>query len=493
MKFIPLNFFITILGALVAQDSIGLASEPVELTPVQHYTRCKAMLALMPTTESDSLYQEVKSGAKTSDDACLALLRSAQVTFDSDDEGTVDLTNKAAKQVLNGLHRLHSSWFTNKEWFLIGNGQAMRGTMSMRDSTAPASYYTRALFDASGAFTLDKVLTYDQHLLPARAINYPGMDGMLAHDRKSAYSGGNLIGAWDDPSIFLPVGDLVGLTRRNQKTLAYTKKLNGSDTQKSTVTMKAHLGGGALGSSDYLLLNMRERVNYKPDGAVSVARKWAKAVLKDFLCRDIPVVTLEDAAPFVKTESAAAFRHSATCAACHTTIDRMTGVMRHVSLQTVNTTTPQIGGSFIKYHAVNQPTYSPVDGDGNPVTVVNEEDKWPLTPDAVFANRPRKGHFMYRNTQGQLIDVVVNSIPELGQKISEQKDFYMCVAYRYYKYFTGFNMSFEAIEDSQNIHAQRVKLLTNQLVSEKKPIKTIEAILTSDYFKKSDFGGEGKP
>ena len=163
----------------------------------------------------------------------------------------------------------------------------------------------------------------------------------------------------------------------------------------------------------YLLLNSGQ-IKSKMDGQMLDHRRWSKAVLNDLFCRNIPVITENDAAPFVEINSKIAFKQSAKCMQCHATLDNMAGVLRNVELfhTSDNNDMSTLRGVFV--NAVN----------------ANSKDYYEQKPE---------GQILYRNYKNEFINAKVNSLDEFGQWVSTQDDFYICAAKRYTSFLTGEN------------------------------------------------------
>tara|TARA_B100000925_G_scaffold45266_1_gene29524 strand:- start:12322 stop:15237 length:2916 start_codon:yes stop_codon:yes gene_type:complete len=109
-------------------------------------------------------------------------------------------------------------------------------------------------------------------------------------------------------------------------------------------------GGGAMGSHAFVLQNMditfpkvmannlkgsaKNRHRVVSDGSVKIQRRWAKRVLSDFLCREVPVINYDDLETvYEDTSSSIPFRKSASCMTCHATMDQMAMTARNVVIE----------------------------------------------------------------------------------------------------------------------------------------------------------------
>lgn len=65
------------------------------------------------------------------------------------------------------------------------------------------------------------------------------------------------------------------------------------------------------------------------------------------------------------------------------------------------------------------------------------EAGWPAGADANFYKRPPSGTLYFRSAStGTLVNMPVSNVAALGATIANQDDFYICLANRYWEYFT---------------------------------------------------------
>jgi len=139
------------------------------------------------------------------------------------------------------------------------------------------------------------------------------------------------------------------------------------------------------------------------------------------------------------------------------------------------------GGAFSRFHPITKPP----------------ESSWSSLPDIDYYQRPTNGQIYYRDYQGNLIDQPISSVSELGFKMSDLDDFYICVAKRYYSYFTGITIDNGDLGDPDHGTAPNtaevahrnivIKLGLNLKVSQSLS-ELISEILKLEHYKSSDFG-----
>ncbi len=245
-----------------------------------------------------------------------------------------------------------------------------------------------------------------------------------------------------------------------------------------------HEGGGFMGSHNYFLTSYIEaNPRFIPDGALNVNRSWARAVLSDALCREVPVVREDDVASFVIPDSEVPFRQAAGCTACHASLDRQAGVIRGLRYSAVASQIPSTPPSFFGMFGFTM--YKPG---------TSARSVWEDKPDPDYALRDPQGRLFFRNYRGELIDRTVNSIEELGAQIAEQDDFYACFAKRYYSYFMGIEIplgdpgdpTYPALNQSDLYHKNQVIELGRRLKNDKSLRQLILNILASEDYARSD-------
>lgn len=453
------------------------------LSEMALFERCYAQVTSLRVTRSHPLYIQVKAGAKTAAAACGEVLDKAR--FTKSDGQTIDnQSDLEARAVLSTFHRLHASWFLSKDFPIIDRDGFNRDNQNLFDSTTPALFFTRALFRPSTA--VKSVLTDSGSLRAIRENQTP-----LAAPETGHPSGDYLF----EPAVqFAPMGALLGVLNSTPLVFSYPEvKFPKPGRPAGTVDLNGSVGGGLLGTHQYLLLNtspMDTDTPYKTDGGVQVHRRWGKAVFSDLLCREIPVVRESDVIGLVDPKSSIPFRTSSACTKCHASMDRAAGTIRGYHLNPIGKSQMSPYGEKIRgglipvQHAVTQAS----------------EAKWPTEPDADYYRRPASGVFYFRSYAGELIDRPVSSVSDLGQKISETDDFYICLAKRYYRHFTGINVNNGDLGDPYRTsvlsagdlaHRNSVIALGKNLKAHQSLRLLVSEILQMNDYRKTDFGTSG--
>ena len=460
------------------------------LTEVALFHRCYLQLTSQQVKPSDSLLSKVTSGLLTAADACGQVLDSASL-IGSDKMTLVDPLNIQAQNVLATFNRLHYSWFYSKDFPVISWPGHSDDLKNLYDASTPALYYTRALL-AKGVKASDPVTSSD--FLQAIRTTMDPLVGPESKHKKTDY-------IFLTPFNFAPTGTLIGVQKAASKVLNFpANPIPVPDNPgiqpyrpAGSIDIYSNLGAGFLGTQIYLNLNLESISSYsvyKTDGALLMHRRWGKAVFHDTLCRELPVVRESDAVSFVDPKSTTAFRNSSTCVKCHASHDRISGVIRglYVLYVGIGDLTPidfqNRGGNFASFHQEISPA----------------EKEWPTKSDALYFQRPATGQLFFRNYNGELVDLPLSGISDLGQKLSETDDYFICLARRYYNYFLGIDVNTGDLNDpvsgiilgaNAKIHRDKVIELGKKLRTTENLNLMIKEIFKLPNYRKFDFGATG--
>ena len=450
---------------------LGTWAEAQNLSNKALYYRCYSQLTQTFPEKDDDRTLQVASGSLNAIDACLQVFDAAlfnsnlQVPNPSDDE---------AVAVLNTMHRLHSSWFQVKDFNDPGFGNTpTTGIKSIYDNTSPSFYFTRALFDKNTPFSY--ALTSKDHIRAIRATRNPATS--LRVEKANTVFGTR--------TRFPDTGLLQGVRTEVMNwpySYIVSTRADPQVTRTGTQNLSLHLGGGILGYQPYVLQTVEVTRRYRADGGVVMPRKWARSVLYDLMCRELPLVRRTDITSLIVADSEIPFRTTSSCVRCHATMDRMASTIRNFNYIALGgySSKPQFGGFYFDMHAIDMPS----------------ESGWPAVSDKDYYRRPTRGTLFYRTHKGTLVDIPVKDPAELGQKMSEQDDPYICAAKRYYKYFLGVDVFIGDLgdPDTQPLSEADKKIRDEviafglALKTHKDPRRMIGDILKSSNYQKSSFG-----
>jgi hypothetical protein len=445
----------------------GTLSSPAdELSPIALFNRCYGTIVRERLPKSHRFYHDVKSGDMDPVDACMQVLEDSQFS-----EQSPDPTEKV--KVIQTFSDFHRRWFQTDNYTSVLPVGEVYGAVTrlLHDPGEPAHYVTRAVF---GGQDYSSIVTEASGLVALRQPGdleavHPGAGGM----------GGFMYNNGTNPEVpYAPplqgTGDVVGIVRTVDKPEYAGAVLNPvihNDITFGNVVpypkplpLFAHFGGGVIGSQSYLMLNFG-RVFEDNDGGMRVPRRWAKAVVQDLLCRDVPAIRLEDAEPLVDANSQLPFRKQASCMQCHGALDPLADTARN--LRYVGTV-----ADFIKYSVSIQMGAYDVTGQS-------------------YATSEPTGKLVYRSYTGDLVSLDVKGLGGVGQAISQSDDFYVCAASRYFELFTGLRVNLQDLGDksSQKLDAanlayrKRVIGLGLELKKHNSVLKLIREILKTDFYK----------
>lgn len=456
----------------------------VELSELGLFHRCYSQITQSRVKSTDTLFHQVKNGDKKAISACLEVLNKAD--FTSNQNQTIsDITDPVALNVVNNFQKLHASWFKYSDFSVISWPGHNFDLQDIIDPSTPSLYFTRALFKP-GTLASDPITTTEA-LQAVRS--QPELDiGPSSKHPKADFLFTNF--------SFVPTGQFLGVQAVSDIPLVVSNDpLTGKPAAvqfgQSPIQINQTLGGGFLGHQSYGLLSFGTNAGkYQADGGLKMPRRWGQAVFHDLLCRSLPVVREEDAFPYVAPKSSIPFRVSASCVKCHASHDRLSAVVRGQHIVYVGTGDPtsigekKRGGNFIQYWPVDQVA----------------EESWPTEPDLKYSSRPNQGVLYFRNYIGQLININVSSVSDLGRQIASQDDYYICLAKRYYQYFLGINVNSGDLKDPAQIiisnqmneldhkHRETVIQLGIKLKNHQNLKTLISDILNLDSYRQIHFG-----
>lgn len=403
------KFFILFLFFALQTSSLAAQSQ----TFLFH--RCYMQLTGKDSASADANYPDVLAGRLTATDACGRILDAVELDPNTGELSSQSTTNLS---ILETFQNLHASFFEVRDFKKESDSTSMLIKADVHTQNGPAAFYTNALF--SRGASAEDILKGTINLKPIRN------GGTSANPHPFPGETVSVPNVFVDPSktIFgtsLPaadIGTLVGIKSSGVMSTPWSF----SGTQ-GTLDFGQSFGGGVLGSPSYL--QQTQDFTRKSDGGFAMGREWSRSVFSDFLCRDIPVVDPSDVETnfFVHPASDISFRTSSACAVCHASIDRAAGVLRNIYYE-------RIGGILSSNKAgITRLILEPA--------TMAAETGWPSVGDADYFKRPPSGRLFYRDYQGVLVDVPVSSLEDFARNIRERPDFYVCLAKRYYEYFSG--------------------------------------------------------
>lgn len=391
---------------------------------------------------SAPLAKLVKAGLLTGAQACLKLLK--EVSFSKSGKinksTTHYLRETEALSILKTFQDFHQNWF---EQYELSRNHLDWPNYEIYDSGEMGFFITRVLFSPDIPF--NSILQGKTSLEAIRhskknpefflaAYNARFDHGKMTYGPKLSWNPktvnkGTLIGIKDIPP------------RRDILKIASLDKENDSNFQKIDLDIHTSFGGGLLGSPLYLLLNWNRERGEKSDGGHYLPRRYGRAIFKDLLCRDLPVLNVEDVGQWVEPQSSLSFRKSDRCQQCHVSMDQLSTIARQG--QTVHSTLEIDPKGNVEYFLTRHLYFNPID-ENLPVFSPH------TSKDEFFFKRPGKSLFYMRDWKGRLIQKEVKDFEELGAHLLEMDDLYICMASRYFSFLTGIDTHFSKIIDQSS-------------------------------------------
>ena len=452
-------------------SSIAFAEK---LSEPEIFYRCYAHLTSKRLKRNHPLLKQIKRGTLKSEDACLLVLDKAKLQPNGRLKNINDVESKA---VLLSMTKLHTTFFNNRS-LKSPSTRFASAANDLYDEQSSALFLTKSLFTSQGVDSILKGFTDLEGVRSQGRVTARSPSGNFTPEQYTYVyrQGGSAIINWD--VTYVQTGDLIGVINSRQVIIPSVRNntLGGKNILGS-------FGGGLLGTKSYLkrsLSSNNPTVGY--DGANNMNRVWSQNVLKDLLCKSLPAVRLTDGQPYKKKNADSSFRKSDGCIQCHVTMDQLAAGGR--ALQLENTTGgPSTTNAILRYPFQIKATKP-------------NASHWPEKKDADYRLRPPNGVLYYRSYNGDLIKRNFANLNQLSGHISKTKDFYTCIAKRYYQHFTGVNASLADINDpfsslilnEQDVfHRNKVIALGESLKNHKQTSKLIGEIFKSKAYQSEGF------
>jgi hypothetical protein len=431
-----------LLGAALAALVPMAASAETDRFSISHYYRCHSLFARERPAANDVLLASVRRKEITSTDACMQLLYRAK--FDANLTISEPERNILGQKVLRTFNSFHGTWFPNHLTYMTTDGPQ---TFDVVELEAPALFLTRALFDTG--YEYRRIVrgdeTYEGKRLSARKPEY--FIGSVP-DPKIKIESDMLKAGLDDlvewKPRWLDRGVMVGLKATPVGQDILPRSVNDLFFPKLSIEpfdIHASLGGGFMGTNSYLIFNMGRSLGDVSDGGNSLPRRHSRHVIRDILCRELPVVEPEDTLAYLNEASGVSWAGNKNCMSCHATMDPMAALLRGTELVISH-------NDFGSYHVkIHKP-------------VVNTDQSRLLGSSPDYHKTTPRGRFFYRTLGGRLIDRPVRSLDELGQELAQLDEFYQCATSRYLYFLTGISVPVRKLS-GQVLSADSRKVLSD--------------------------------
>lgn len=480
------------------------------LSPVALFYRCYGQMVQDIPQEKNELLSAVKRGTISGEEACWKLFDSVKLN-----EQNLVGDNSISKSIFKTFHDLHKSWIPSSDFTTLGS-RSFAGNFEVFEPKEAAYHFTNTLFRLFVPFKF--AITNPSSFMGVRRSdqerNKTFYFNIKKEKRPIAIGPGVGIGSvnqkkyktWEARSV--SHGELIGLKPLDKLILPVS--LTG---KRANVDISKSLGGGALGTIPYLIMNGGRTHNEKSNGAALLHRRWVLNLFQDFLCRELPALEHEDIVNFknfidspekineidpdriysskfwksaqertlVQENSIHPFRHGVSCQKCHGTMDLASGLTRNYFLSR--------SAKFLSHQ-----NYANVIYQKKFLANKSLEEEFLTDGDRDYFKRPGSGILFYRPIgSSKPLLKVVKDMNDLGEELSKQDDFYVCSVKRYLKFFTGIDVKLSDLDF--NSGAQQSSGPVAFVVEQSKKLKEhqdirkiIKSIIFHPLYKQKGFG-----
>lgn len=463
---------------------------------IKRYFKCYAHFVRERLPDSDITLNKVKTGEISGTEACMTLFDEAKLDEDTGEIKKVSGEyNETGKKILKTFNDFHRTWFSSYNF----NTEIIcaEANFDVYDSGEMAYYLSRSLL---GNKNYSSVVTSDTSLEGIRNSEYPRTTRLLSNtgvNRKIIIGGPlrngsgallpleNRFTTWNVPVV--PLGELVGIKEKDsfEENRFFLNRTFTGDQAPANEYINAfkNFGAGLITTQSYLTLNSGMPENTLADGGMKIYRRWAKNVLNDLLCRDIPVIRTTDAIKYVDPTNSSdlPFRGGISCMQCHATMDPLARTTRNLRRIRSAASCNTVSGHPTSITYEMEPTLPPH---------ANEKAGWIDQADSKFYTRPAQGKFLYRTTKGDLINKNIEGLDDLGGILAETDDLYNCAAKRYLKFLTGVDVPMfdpgdvnaPSLSSAEKKYVTYLQNLGSKLKQSGSAREVIRSIISSDIY-----------
>lgn len=459
---------LAVIASLPALSPFDAQSADLKIE-IKRLERCSSLWLKQKIAPSDPLWVAVSLGGVSGTDACMQILDAARL----DSSGRIAREGAAYSErgarVLSSFLEFYRGEFVIPEYIKTIDG-SIDSTYEVIDANAPAYHFLYSLFSPQEPYST--VVTRSSTIVATRytqrttrrtrkILNFFQNINLLMGDDTTDGQASTLT-SWTPDLV--QTGILVGLQATTPNTTVPTMPRKDNFNAFNGVNVNTHFGGGILGDQATLLANNNKLG--PADGGLESYRLWSKNILSDLMCRDLPALRSSDVVTEVNMTSTLPYRQGLSCMGCHSTMDTMAGVLRN--LKRVTTAhTQQAGYISVGFFTRTAPTLP-----SGPYPI--------LKGDPDFHKRPAEGMLWYRSYDGSLVKQSVTGLAELGQRMSESQDLYVCAASRTYRFLTGIQSSLADLTDplnAPNLTPQQL-LVRNRVIQLGLKLKSHQSVRT---------------
>jgi len=498
-----------------------------ELSDAQIYRRCYFHLIGESPMLNDSNLMAIQNKQKTALQACQNLLDRMRIDPNDSLGRLIDPNDTVALSGLRNIYRVTNGFIKTKrlEGAITNFFEDFASAEDIMDTTAVALAYTENILNDQKEFK--ELFSISKTPRASRALDpmyentfimktvYPSqspadltkiLSPRSRHgqaffgnpERTVAVNPDNVpiaienspMGTYtDQPLSIIQVGELNGITY-NYAPESISRSPNTYGLMNLGFDIQSNISKGLIGLRPYIAAN----TNWSDNLDVNLEymhRRLSQSIVRDFLCRDLPVVRESDILKFVSNDpNANAFRKASSCVKCHATIDQMAGSFRDLKMIKSGDRSDLNLKRFIAMpHKINP-------------QAVAAESGWPALKDNLYHRRPTKGVFYFRSYDGKLFSNNLTNMSSLSDAIATTDDVYICFAKKMFKHFTGIDVKMFDAGDSVNAEYMSTLTPTDwayrnfvikaglNLKQHQKPKNLIKEIISSPFYKSSNMGKE---
>lgn len=494
---------VLMLSASLLGPSLAQAQANPMLSESDQYIRCYTRLVRQVPAAGDALLKEVLDKKKTGAAACLALYDRAALNTST---GKISShTDAVATQVLRTIHMLHRSWFQSREPAATNDANMKQSVSLIQDMEEPALYYTRAALTSGVRF--DSIVTSKDSL---RGLRYrPNTDSVNNFKAQMNLNNPSYVD-WKDVEhlrlgfndsadknilkfVVFPdeeittVGQLIGIEVPKPYIIPWVRRpaipspttradlIKQIDLDRKDYDIRKHMGGGILGSQQFIMANANLVTNQLQQGETMINRRLTARVFQDLLCHELPTLTDADVKGDVDPKSEYPFRQTSSCMRCHSSVDTMAMSYRNKVIALTGPR-PDVDNNLVAHGA---PTI---------LEITPKADSTDLN------HQQPKSQVRFRELiTGKSVSEPADDLAGVGAVLAKNQDIYLCAAQRYYRFFTGINASLLRLDSKSprykldKEHQDFVVSLGAKLKKDQKVREVIYAIFQSKAFKTRNY------
>jgi hypothetical protein len=298
---------------------------------------------------------------------------------------------------------------------------------------------------------------------------------------------------------------------------------------EENIDISKSFGGGLIGAQSFLLTTSGMYPGYKSNGESRTQRRWSNNLLNKLACQTLPTLRMADVIDKVRS-GGVSYRSSATCVACHATMDPLANVIRNLSLNNSSyfiddnsfpsntrfrslefigrySTTKAITPDSCRRATEADKSKWRSERNCKALLECGEKLTWPESwchqPVDNFHRQDTTGRLFFRSYTGELVDRELNNLEDAGVALAATDDYYTCAAKNYFYYFTGNTVPLYDMGNPANSNLN--KAMTQELMAQRNFVHSlgqafkghqsqkqlIKDIMRSPYFQSNDFKVEG--